>query len=194
MRTSLLILFACITFGSVAQAVDVEPAPKKKLKYFNSFLAGGLMGETGKGTGVTLSTIHGVRLNRVAFGAGVGFDSYFDWKTLPVFGSVSYDIGKVKSNALFVQFNAGYAEAWLVKDEEAWMPANRDYGGTMVSSLMGYRITKEKFSLYVMAGHKFQRAHSSYESEPWSSFAPLFSRRMEEDMNRLVVQIGFGLH
>lgn len=194
MRISLLILFAGITFGSIAQAVEVEPAPKKKLRYFNSFLAGGLMGESGKGTGVTLSTIHGVRLNRIAFGAGVGFDSYFDWKTLPIFGSISYDFGKIKSNGLFLQFNAGYAEAWLVKDEEEWMPEVRDYGGTMVSSLIGYRITKERFSLYVMAGHKFQRAHSSYEPEPWSSFAPLFSQRIEEDMNRLVVQIGFGLH
>ena len=150
------------------------------------------MGEKGKGTGVTFSTIHGVRLKRAAFGVGVGFDSYLDWKTLPIFGSVNFDFAKIKSNALFVQFNAGYAEAWLVRDEDSWTPQYRDYGGTMVASSLGYRITKERFSLYVMAGHKFQRAHISYEAELWSSFAPVFRSRVEEDMNRLVVQIGFG--
>lgn len=192
MRTSLLILFACISFGSIAQTVDVE-IPKRKLSYFNTFLAGGLIGEKGNGTGVTLSTIHGVRLKRAAFGAGIGFDSYFDWKTLPIFGSVSFDFGKIRSNALFVQFNAGYAETWLVRDEEEWMPPYREYGGTMVASSLGYRITKERFSLYVMAGHKFQRAHITYEPMLWSTFAPTVRQRIEEDMNRLVVQIGFGL-
>ena len=192
MRISLFILFACISFGSIAQTVDVE-IPKKKLTYFNTFLAGGLIGEKGKGTGVTLSTIHGVRLKRAAFGAGIGFDSYFDWKALPIFGSVSFDFGKIRANALFVQFNAGYAETWLVRHEEAWMPPYREYGGTMVASSLGYRITKERFSLYVMAGHKFQRAHITSEPVLWSSFAPTVRQRIEEDMNRLVVQIGFGL-
>lgn len=193
MKISLLTVFTWVIFSAGAQPIDVA-SPKKKFEYFNTFLAGALMGETGKGTGVTLSTTHGVRLKRVAFGAGIGFDSYFDWKALPIFGSVSFDFGKIKSNALFLQFNAGYAEAWLVRDEEAWMPQYRDYGGAMVSSSIGYRISKERFSLYVMAGHKFQRAHSAYEPEPWSSFAPQFRHRIEEDMNRLVVQIGFGLH
>ena len=193
MRTSLLILLASVSFGGMAQTVDVE-IPKKKVTYFNTFLAGGLMGETGKGTGVTLSTIHGVRLKRAAFGAGIGFDSYFDWKTLPIFGSVSFDFGKIRSNALFVQFNAGYAEAWLVRDEDSWTPPYRDYGGTTVASSIGYRITKERFSIYVMAGHKFQRAHLTYEPEIWNIFAPAVRQRIEEDMNRLVVQIGFGFH
>lgn len=192
MRTSFVILLACVSITGYSQTVDVE-VPKRKLTYFNTFLAGAMMGESGKGTGVTLSTIHGVRLKRAAFGAGIGFDSYFDWKTLPIFGSVSFDFAKIKSNALFVQFNAGYAEAWLVRDEDSWTPPYRDYGGTMVSSSAGYRITKERFSLYAMVGHKFQRSHCFYEPELWSSFAPTYRQRIQEDMNRLVVQIGFGL-
>ena len=191
MRTNVFILVVCVIASSMAQTPDVEVL-KKKVTYFNTFLAGGLMGETGKGTGVTLSTVHGVRLKSAAFGAGIGFDSYLDWKTLPIFGSVSFDFAKIRSNTLFIQFNAGYAEAWLVREEETWIPRYRDYGGTMVASSLGYRITKEKFSLYAMAGHKFQRAHSSFESELWSSFAPAIRQRVEEDMNRLVVQIGFG--
>jgi hypothetical protein len=192
MKISLLVLFACMCASLAAQPPE-EPA-KKKLTYYNSFLAGGLLGESGKGTGVSLSTTHGVRLNRFAFGAGIGFDSYLDWKTLPVFGSISFDFARIKSNALFLQFNCGYAEAWLVEKQEEWMPPYRDYGGGTLSSLIGYRITKEKFSVYMLAGHKFQRAHASYETEPWSSFAPQYGRFIEEDMNRLLVQIGFGIH
>jgi hypothetical protein len=193
MRTSLLVYFACVSFFVAGQSVSSEP-PKRKFTYFNSFLAGALGGESGKGTGLSMSTTHGVRFKKIALGAGVGLDSYMDWKTLPVFGSVSFDFARIKSNALFLQFNGGYAEAWLVRDEELWMPEYRDYGGTMVSSLIGYRITKEKFSVYMLAGHKFQRAHSAYETEFWSSFSTQFKRFIEEDMNRLVVQIGFGLH
>jgi hypothetical protein len=192
MKTSLLTLFVLASFSCIAQTVDVE-VPGKKVTYFNTFMAGGLIGEKGKGTGVTFSTIHGVRIKRASFGAGIGFDSYLDWKTLPIFGSLNFDFARIKSNALFVQFNAGYAEAWLVRNEGSWTPPYRDYGGTMVASSVGYRITKERFSLYVMAGHKFQRAHLTYEPELWSSFAPSVHQRIEEDMNRLVVQIGFGL-
>jgi hypothetical protein len=193
MKIRLLIAFLCSNFVVAAQT-PADEAPKKKLIYYNNFLAGGLLGEPGKGSGLTLSTTHGIRIKRLSLGAGVGVDSYFDWKTLPIFGSVSFDFGKIKSNALFLQFNAGYAEAWLIENDDPWMPEYRDYGGTMVSSMIGYRITKERFSLYMLAGHKFQRAHSSYETEPWSSFAPQFNTFVEEEMNRLVVQIGFGLH
>lgn len=192
MRISLLTFLCVVSFSLHAQQESNE-FPKKKILYYNSFLAGGLFGESGQGSGLSLSTTHGLRVKQVAFGAGVGLDSYLDWKTLPIFGSISLDFGRIKSNALFLQLNGGYAEAWLVRKQQ-WIPEYRDYGGGMISSLIGYRIVKERFSLYMLAGHKFQRAHRSYEPEPWSSFAPQLSYFVKEDMNRLVVQIGFGLH
>lgn len=194
MRISLLIvLLVAINFSLIAQTEKTQ-VPKRKSIYYNSFLAGGLLADQGQGTGVTLSMVHGVRVKRFAFGAGIGLDSYLDWKTLPVFGSVNFDFGKVKNNAFFVQCNVGYAEAWRIKRDE-WYPSGyHEYGDVMISSLIGYRITMEKFSLYMQAGHKFQTAHSSYHSEPWSAFAPQSSLFVDEKMNRLVVQIGFGLH
>lgn len=193
MRISIVIFcFVCSSLSLIAQTDD-ESTAKKKVLYFNNFSAGGLLGKSGYGTGVTLSTTHGVRLNRLAFGGGVGFDSYMDWKTIPVFGSISFDFGKIGRNAFFVQFNAGYSDASRVKREE-WLTDYREYGGEMICSMLGYRISTEKFSLYISAGHKFQKAHFSYNTQPWSSFAPSPSQRVEESMNRLVVQIGFGLH
>lgn len=193
MRISIVIFWLVSSSLSLLAQTDSGSVAKKKVVYFNNFSAGGLLGESGYGTGVTLSTTHGIRLNRLAVGAGVGFDSYMDWKTIPVFGSVSFDFGKIRRNAFFVQFNAGYSDASRVKPEE-WLTDYREYGGEMICSMLGYRISTEKFSIYMSAGHKFQKAHFSYNVEPWSSFAPSPSQRVEENMNRLVVQIGFGLH
>jgi hypothetical protein len=194
MRISILVIFLTALHFSLLAQTEKSEVPERKVIYYNSFLAGGLLADQGQGTGVTLSMVHGVRLKRFAFGAGIGLDSYLDWKTLPVFGSVSFDFGKVKNNAFFIQCNAGYAEAWRIKSDE-WYPSGyHEYGDVMISSVIGYRIMKERFSLYMQAGHKFQEAHSSYHFDPWSSYYPQSSLFVDEEMNRIVVQIGFGLH
>jgi hypothetical protein len=114
-------------------------------------------------------------------------------KNVPVFGSVNIDFAKVKENAFFVQLNAGYAEAYRITEDE-WLGGTKEYGGEMISSLVGYRITARKFSLYISAGHKFQKTHFSYNYELWRSSLPASITRVEESINRVIVQIGFGLH
>lgn len=193
MKISIAVLFFLVCNFSLFAQGDSTAVSPRKIIYFNNFLAGGLFGEQSQGSGLSLLTTHGIRMNRWALGAGVGFDSYLDWKTIPVFGSMSFDFGKVKSNAFFLQFNAGHADAWRINKEDIYADY-RQSGGKMISTLVGYRITKERFSLYMLAGHKFQQTHFSYNPEPWSSFAPQSSVYIEESINRLVVQIGFGLH
>ncbi len=188
----LLFLFFGICISARAQS-DLDKTSKWKVIYYNNFLAGGLMGDSGKGSGLTLSTTHGIRTNRFSVGAGLGFDSYFDWKTVPVFGTIEFDFAKIKRNAFFLQFNAGYADAKRINREE-WVTEYREYGGEMISYMLGYKMRAEKFSLYVLAGHKFQEANYSYNSQPWSSFYPPPTYAVEENMNRFVVQLGFGLH
>jgi hypothetical protein len=183
-----------LSLSALAQS-DSIALRKTRVRYFNNFLAGGLLGDEGQGTGFSISTTHGVRVNRLALGAGVGYDSYYDWRTIPVFGSVSYDFAKVKRNAFYLQVNAGYAHAKKIRKEE-WLTDYRDYGGEMISTLIGYRIATEKLSIYIAGGHKYQRANFSYDPVPaWSSWtAPESYFNIEESMNRLVVQIGFGFH
>ena len=194
MKTS-IVLLCLLCIGVSSRAQSDSSSVSKKITYFNNLLAGGLFGDSGKGSGVTISTTHGVRINRFAIGAGIGFDSYFDWKTVPVFGSLSFDFAKVRQHAFFLQFNGGYAEASRIeRAEEEWLTEYREYGGEMISSMLGYKINTGKFNLYILAGHKYQKAHFSYNPlAPWSSFrAPEVS--VEENMNRIVFQIGFGLH
>jgi hypothetical protein len=193
MRTSIVVALVAVGFSisSFAQS-DTSSEPKKnKIVYYNNFLAGGLFGEQGQGSGLTVSMTHGVRLNRFALGAGVGFDSYIDWKTVPIFGSVNFDFAKIRHNAFFVQFNAGYSNADRVVKEE-FLFLTREYGGAMYNSLIGYRIAAQKFRLYIAAGHKYQRTHFSYNAELWSSYYPAPTLKVEENIHRVVVQIGFG--
>jgi hypothetical protein len=193
----LLFLLIGISFSATAQtdttALARKTVSKKKITYYNTLLAGGLLGESGKGSGLTLSTTHGVRINRFSIGAGIGFDSYFDWKTVPVFGTVEFDFAKVRKNAFFVQINGGYADAARINREE-WLMEYREYGGPMYSYLLGYKMKAEKFSLYLLAGYKFQEANFSYSQPPWSSFIGPAGYSVEEEINRLVVQLGFGLN
>ena len=94
-------------------------------------------------------------------GAGLGFDSYFDWKTVPVFGTIEFDFAKIKRNAFFLQLSAGYADAKRINREELINVEYREYGGEMISFMLGYKIRAEKFSMYVLAGHKSQEANYS---------------------------------
>jgi hypothetical protein len=193
MKIRILLFFLIGICTSANAQSDSSVVSKNKVIYYNNFLAGGLLGESGKGSGVTLSMTHGIRINRFTVGAGIGFDSYFDWKAVPVFGTIEVDFAKIKRNAFFVQLNAGYADASRINREE-WVTEYREYGGPMVSYMLGYKIRAEKFSLYLLAGHKFQEANFTYNPQPWSSFSAPPNYSVEENMNRLVVQLGFGLH
>ena len=193
MKTRILLFILFVICISAQAQVDNSMPSKRKVIYYNNFLAGGLLGAPGTGSGLTFSTTHGIRINRLSVGAGFGFDSYFDWKTVPVFGTIEFDFAKIKRNAFFLQFNAGYADAARINREE-WITEYREYGGVMTSFMLGYKIRVEKFSMYVLAGHKSQEANYSYNPQPWSSFASPPNYSVEENMNRFVVQLGFGLH
>ena len=193
MRTSstFVCLFLCVSCQLLAQS-DTTSISKNKIVYFNNFLAGGIFGKAESGSGPSLLMTHGVRMNRLAIGAGVGFDSYLDWKTLPVIGSIYFDFAKIKQNALFILFSAGYSNAWRIKGEDPILDEHAR-GGEMINSMVGYRIKANQFSLYISAGHKFQQVQRSYNPTPWSS-VPGSKVSVEENMNRMVIQIGFGLH
>lgn len=185
----LLILFSFAAWGQT-DSLTVE---KRKVVYFNNVLAGGLFGESGQESGLSLSTTHGIRWGRMALGAGVGFDSYLHWKAVPFFGSISVDLARIKQNAFYFQINAGNSFAEKI-NRETWLFDYREYGSTMIGTTAGYRINTDKLTLYIAAGHKFQRVHYSYNPSPWSSEWGGSTFFVEEDMNRFLVQIGFGWH
>ena len=142
----------------------------------------------------TLSMIHGIRMNRLAIGGGVAFDGYRNWNVVPVFGSASYDVVRIKSNALFVQLNVDYSFSNRITDTEQMFNNYNAYGSQMINSMVGYRIKAKQYSLYMQVGHKYQVVHYKFDPMPsWSSFwMPAVS--VEENLNRFVVAIGLGLN
>lgn len=155
------------------------------------------MAEKGNGSTLSVSFTHGVRIKRFSIGAGLGYDAYLNWRTMPVFASVSYDFDPAKKSTLFLQLTSGYSNAWHILRGESWLPAYDVNDGAMISPLLGYRIKVDQFSLYMAAGYKFQRIRYDYSTTcTWCSSAPAPSNRyaVKYDIERIVLMIGFGLH
>jgi hypothetical protein len=190
MRNNLLLLAFLV--GSSFSVFAQPDSTASKISYFNSFHAGGLFGKKGSGSGESFSTIHGIRFKRFAFGIGVGYDAYQEWRTLPVFASVTYDFLKLRDNAFFIQINAGYSKAWYPLEEEDQFTYDRKRG-PCAHPLIGYRIHSNKFDLYLTAGYKFQGIN--YLQTPrWWNWAPGSKITVGRDIERISIQLGFGFH
>lgn len=169
---------------------------QSRVHYFFTINSGMLAGEP-KGTsiGYTTSTVHGVIMGkRLRMGAGIGFDSYYQWQALPVFGQLSYDLIVVNKNALYAQVGYGWSHAWMQRPEGTTSFSSS--GGKMFNAMLGYRLTQGKMSVTLGLGYKFQAAVS--QSQYWydSGFVPYpptgYGQRTEIGLERFVVTIGVG--
>jgi hypothetical protein len=163
------------------------------LSYFLSVHSGGLFGKKGNSSSLSTSAIQGIRYDRLALGVGVGYDAYMEWRTLPVFVSVGYDLFSRRAGAYFLQMNTGYSRAWNPLANENQFTYSEE-GGFFVHPVLGYRSQHDKFSLYFTAGYKFQDL--TYEQTPnwWVWGHPAGKVTVDREVQRLSVQIGIGLH
>ena len=161
------------------------------ISYFVSIHSGGLLGKKAQGSSLSVSLVQGVRHNRFALGVGVGYDSYAEWQTVPLFASVAYDLAGRRRGAFFVMMNTGYSDAWnplIDKDQFTYS----EEGGFFFHPLLGYRRDIEKFSFYFSAGYKFQNL--TYEQTPnwWIWGGQTRKVTISRDIQRLSIQIGIG--
>jgi hypothetical protein len=178
-KAFLITAILLVSFSAVAES----DTTKSKLPYLISIHCGGLLGKKGNGSGLTASFINGFSFKRFAFGVGIGYDSYTEWRTFPMFGSIGYDIAKADNKAFYFQINAGYSKAWNpVWDADQFN--YKDRGGVLFHPLVGYRFRNGNASLYVTVGYKFQRLNYGY---------PTNEVTVQHDIERLSVQIGFGI-
>jgi hypothetical protein len=193
MRTSIAVfLLSFLLNATHVAAQNEEPSPARF--YFNSFQSGGLFGEKDKGTSFTFSTIHGVQINHFRLGAGLGYDSYQRWRTLPVFGALSFDIARLKENNLFVMVNGGYSTAWFRRQSE-FEPRQSRAGGVMINPSVGYRIKAGKWNVSIAAGYKWQRLRYTTSSPYyWGYYSDWGDTEVMEKIERLVIQMGFGIN
>jgi len=181
--------------------------PSKFIEYFFNIQTGALVGcnDCGKGKEFTFSvaTAQGMTIgNKFRAGIGIGFDSYQNWQTLPIYGTVSWDlIGNKTKNALFIQMNYGWAHPWFVLDgfysNYSYDPFSTVNGGRMLNPQIGYRISYYNLKLSLIAGYKFQRIiyknpRYFYPNCPACDFPQQSFDEVTQDMNRVQLMMSVG--
>ena len=199
------ILAAAVLFATNALAATRADSTKRRkaIRYFFNVGVAGMAGctdcaQTGKTVNFSASTVHGIRIlnDKVGVGLGIGLDSYEKWQTLPLFGSVFWDIARGKNGAAFLQMSGGVAAARL-------NPGSKDYGyagtggGLMLNPVAGYRIKSGNLRVYFTAGYKFQRVFEFLQYPYFSYFNPPGSmsemtQTIRYDMQRVVFGIAIG--
>ncbi len=199
----IFVLLGC-TFSNVfAQNEADSIAAKKKLEYFFYIESGMLVGcnECGRGKEVTFSgaTVHGAKIGkRTRVGVGLGYDSFYGWSTVPLFGSASWDLF-AKKNAFFLQFNyGGTLKTWRYTEYDEY-GYQQSKGGRMVNPMVGYRIKYHDASIALMVGYKYQKITSTYEYENYfwnpatqSSVAEPIESSEKRSINRFMISLAVG--
>jgi hypothetical protein len=179
----------------------------RSIVYFFTIQAGALVGcndcSNGKEFTFSAATTQGITIGmRLRTGIGLGFDSYQNWQTFPVYGMVSWDlIGNKDKNAVFVQMSYGWAHPWFVRDgayaSYVADPFSDVQGGRTLNPQIGYRINYYDLKLSVAIGYKFQQIHYRkpgyyYPNCPQCDFPQLSFDDITQDMNRVQLVIGVG--
>lgn len=146
----------------------------------------------------SFSVINGVKLgSKGRVGLGVGYDSYWRYQTLPLFGAISWDLlGNRNTNAWVVQLNYGYSWAWNQKTFQGYGYDQTD-GGRMLSPQIGYRIKYHDVNIALLAGAKMQRAFTYYKYPTWTWMAGVYkenynSYTVKQDISRFMITLMIG--
>ncbi|MBI1767546.1 MAG: hypothetical protein HY015_05740 [Bacteroidetes bacterium] len=219
-------LFFCLLVGTFcfAQNYDadsvfytpIEKPKEKKIRladekgskttaYFFNIQAGSLIGcnDCSKGKDVTFSfaTTHGVAIGKkFRAGLAVGFDSYINWQTIPIYAVSSWDlIGNKNRNALYLQMAYGWAHPWFIRNGSysyyTTDPFTDVSGGKMINPSIGYRIKYYNLKMALTLGYKFQRISyrtNVYTYCPECNFAPMQTSEIIHDFNRIQVAMTVG--
>jgi hypothetical protein len=176
---------------AIAQSDSIQ----KKVKYYNSFVSGVMMGSSEdtdeKDFSVSFTTIHGIKFHSgLKVGIGVGLDTYYDLKVVPIIASITLD-PELKKHGLFFQLNSGYSFVRYTKDHQFIEEVEiSESGGFTINPMMGYRIIVENMRIYLQAGYKYQVAELHYDYPDWWGSS---QSSKHYELNRFVIQLGFGL-
>jgi hypothetical protein len=188
------VLCVIIKSGFAQEAKPDSSLRKNKPVYFFLIQSGALLN---KQAALTTSTIHGIKIgNRLRAGLGIGYDSFKDWQTMPVFGSASWDFYIINGNSLFAQLNYGwtpYVRNYAIKDYYGFKKVR---GGEYFSAMIGYRINSGNLSVALQAGFRHQKVEADYENiyYAWlSSYpSPYNMQNLRQAMNRLAISLSIG--
>jgi hypothetical protein len=165
-----------------------------RIKYSNALFLGAQFAQSTIGNSITLSTQHGVRYKRFFAGAGIGYDEFPEWRSVPFFASLAADVLRIgRTDALFVQVSGGICRVWHpVTDND--FNTFENAAGKMIHPMLGFRHSSGLLRLYITAGYKLQRLNYDFYPRWWIWWPPSYRTSVEHNIDRLVVQIGIGLN
>lgn len=158
-------------------------------------MSGALIGKKQNGVSFSANTVHGVRFRNLTVGAGISYDHYGSWRTIPVFGMIAYDFPSLHNNRLYIQLSSG-ATAVKHVDSENDNFVFHEKGGRMIQPSVGYKIKSDRWSLYITGGYRFQRIKYVQTYRDFWGFREGDQPKttVTRDMNRLFIQVGFGIN
>lgn len=187
--TGLLLLLAATLHGQ-------DSLRQHRMLPFVSLSSGVLAGEhpqTGKILTSTTSLSGGLKVKQMRVGVGIGFDSYPEWQTMPLYGTIAFDLSK-NTHGLFMQFSYGYAFAWMQENE--FNRPSKEEGGRMLNPMVGYFLTTGSCRVGLSVGYKFQRVWARYDNQYnlASSFWPRHGNQttVTQSIERVVVSLSVG--
>lgn len=184
-----IFLFLSFTLSGVIAFCQEEGEQRSRANYYNSFQSGGLFGKKDKGASFTFSTTHGIQLRSVRLGLGIGYDSYQRWRVLPLFGQVCWDFAPIRDNVIFLSGTGGHA--WgSFRQQNEFEPDYHGARGWLINPSLGYRIRADKWDITMSAGYRWQRLNYNHLAFWWGG-SEVF---VKETIERVVLQIGFGIH
>ncbi|MFO7257472.1 MAG: hypothetical protein DIU61_007255 [Bacteroidota bacterium] len=181
MRYLALLVILVATLPAQAQD-DQQPA-----RYYNRTSTGILVGGEPRYLTGGVTTIHGISVGPLAMGIGVGIEGYQRWRTVPIFGSLSYHPGDTRESGPFIQLNMGHTNCKFLPEQESIRVDGRDWG-FMFSTLAGYQIAAGKLLVNFSAGYQKQKLRAKY-----SAGLAFVSYTLEEEADRFVFKIGVGM-
>lgn len=162
--------------------------------FYHEFRGGILLGEDN--ASITLHNINGFQFNRfLAPGLGVGFDSYENFRTVPVYAHIKGYIFDRKVSPFYFT-DVGYGFAWYKNADNILYKVTDVHGGYYWQVGLGYRISFYNWAMLVTLGYKNQQsglkyAYSNYQ--PWMDAASDSNVEVSEKrtLRRVSFSVGF---
>jgi hypothetical protein len=186
----LLLLIGCAPFASYSQG----EVSTRKLYYFNQNVSGPVIGRNVLEPSFNAVTLHGIRYGKCSIAPGLSYDKYVGIRSFHAVGSGSLDLSRGKRATFFFQGMAGIGSFKLRSEETGFTASNKH--AALYQGSLGLRLPSAKWRIYMMAGYRIQR-FSYTNTFGWSngfSESPPFKTDVKQDLRRVVVQLGFGLH
>lgn len=187
-RAAVVLLIIIISTTAMAQRDTTLTKPS----WFMTIDGGLLFARKANESAPSIHMRQGVRYDRFALSAGVGYDSYTHWGSLPLFTGVSFDFVQRPAHAFYLQMDIGYSPTWYRRKKMESLPL-RDAGGYFYHPVIGYRGGVGRVQIHMSAGYKIQNIEWREAQGGWG-WRPSFSEvTIAQRMQRLSFLIGIGL-